>query len=59
MLSQFTPCKTRIKIVLGETYQKVVEERDLGPAILPGQIIAPATVELVSCATSQRPPLRC
>jgi hypothetical protein len=58
-LSHFTPWKTRIKIVLAETYQRIIEEGDLGPAILPGRLIASATSELVSCPLCIRRPLRC
>ena len=36
-ISQFSPWKNRIKTVLGETNDKIVEERDLGPAVLPGR----------------------
>ena len=58
-LSQFTPWKTRIKSVLAETYQRIIEERDLGLAIPPGQLFSTATVEPVSSPHRMRPPLRC
>jgi hypothetical protein len=58
-LSQFTPWKTRIKSVLAETYQRIIEERDLGSAILPAQLFTAGTVELVSSPHRMRPPLRC
>jgi hypothetical protein len=58
-VSLFTPWKTRIKSVLAETYQRIIEERNLGSAILPGQLFAAATVELVSSPPRMRPPLRC
>jgi hypothetical protein len=58
-LAQFSPWKTRIKIVLGETKQRVTEECDLGPAMLSGRFFTSATVELPSCPLPIRPPLRC
>ena len=58
-LSAFTPWKTRIKSVLAETYQRVNDESDFGPAISPGQLLASATVELESHPVSIRRPLRC
>jgi hypothetical protein len=58
-LSAFTPWKSRIKSVLAETYERVIDESDFGPAIPPGQLLASATSELRSCPVSIRPPLRC
>jgi hypothetical protein len=58
-LSAFTPWKTRIKSVLAETYQRVNDESDFGPAISPGQLLASATFELESHPVSIRRPLRC
>ncbi len=58
-LSQFTPWKTRIKSVLEETKHRVIDECDLGPAMLSGQFFASRTDELPSCPLPIRPPLRC
>ena len=58
-LSPFTPWKTRIKSVLVESYERVIEQGDLGPAVVPGQLFASATSRLVSCPVRTRPPLRC
>ncbi len=58
-LSAFTPWKTRIKSVLVETYQRVNEESDFGPAISPVQLLASATFELASRPVAIRRPLRC
>jgi hypothetical protein len=58
-LSPFTPWKTRIKSVLGETYQRVSDESELGLAIPPGQLLASVTRELASRRLPIRPPLRC
>jgi hypothetical protein len=58
-LSQFTPWKTRLKSVLEETKQRIVEECDLGPALISGHIFTSGTVELLSCPLPTRPPLRC
>lgn len=58
-LLRFIPWKTRIKSVLAETYQRIVDEGELGVAILPGQVFSPATLELVSCPLAVRSPLRC
>ena len=58
-LSHFTPWKTRIKSVLGETYERIIDEGDFGVAILPGQFDSLATLELVSFPVPIRSPLRC
>jgi hypothetical protein len=58
-LSHFTPWKTRIKSVLEETKPRVIEECDLGPAILSGRFFSSATVELVRCPLPTYLPLRC
>jgi hypothetical protein len=58
-LSAFTPWKTRIKSVLAETYQRVIDETDFGPAIPPGQILASTSFDLTSRPVSIRTPLRC
>ena len=58
-LSQFTRWKTRIKSVLEETEQRVVEECDFGPATLCGQFFTSTAVHLLSCPLCTRPPLRC
>jgi hypothetical protein len=58
-LSAFTPWKTRIKSVLAETYQRVIDESDFGPAIPPGQLLAAATFDLTCRSVSIWPPLRC
>jgi len=58
-VSAFTPWKTRIKSVLGETYQRVIDETDFGPAIPPGQLLTSVMFELASRPVSMRPPLRC
>jgi hypothetical protein len=59
IFSPFTPWKSRIKCVLIETHERIIEELDFGPAILPAQLFTPATGDLVSCALPTRPPLRC
>ena len=58
-LSRFTPWRTRIKSVLAETYQRIIDEGDLGVAILPGHLCSFATRELVSRPLPIRSPLRC
>jgi hypothetical protein len=58
-LSQFSPWKTRLKTVLEETKQRIIEERDLGLAIQSGHLFSSATVDLVCCPLPTRPPLRC
>jgi hypothetical protein len=58
-LSRFTPWKTRIKSVLGESNHEIIEERDFGPAIEPGQHFSLGTLQLVICPPTTFPPLRC
>ena len=58
-LSQFTPWKTRIKIVLEDSKQRFTAECDLGPAMLSGRFFKSATFELPSCPLPIHPPLRC
>jgi hypothetical protein len=58
-LSQFTPWKTRIKSVLEETKQRVIEEFDLGPIILSGQLFTSGSVDRTFCLLPTRLPLRC
>ena len=57
--STFIPWKSRSKIVLEETNQKIVDECDLGPAIPPLGLLTSIPVELVPCRVLTRPPLRC
>jgi hypothetical protein len=57
--SQFIPWRRRLKTVLEETNEKVVEECDLGPAIAPDRITTSAPVSLASCPLAAPPPLRC
>ena len=58
-LSPFAPWKSRIKSVLAETYERINEETDFGLVIIPGQLFASGTSELVSCPLPIRLPLRC
>jgi hypothetical protein len=58
-LSHFTPWKTRIKSVLGESYERIVDEGSLGLAILPQRLVTSATIEFGSSPLPFRPPLRC
>ena len=58
-LSRFVPWKGRIKSVLEETIQEIVDECDLGPAVPPDRLITSATIELATVPFSKRPPLRC
>jgi hypothetical protein len=57
--SPFVPWKSRSKIVLGETNQKVVDECDLGPAIPPLRLVTSVPIELAACHVLTSPPLRC
>jgi hypothetical protein len=57
--SPFIPWKSRSKIVLEETNQKIVDECDLGPAIPPLGLLTSVPVELALCHVLTRPPLRC
>lgn len=58
-LSPFTQWKSRIKIVLVETYERIIEESEFGLVIPPAQLFVASTSELVSCPLPIRPPLRC
>jgi hypothetical protein len=57
--SQFIPWRRRLKTILEETNEKVVEECDLGPAIPPDRFINSAPIQLASCPLATPPPLRC
>jgi hypothetical protein len=57
--SPFIPWKSRSKIVLEETKQKIVDECDLGPAIPPLGLLTSLPVDLALCHVLTRPPLRC
>ena len=57
--SPFTPWKSRLKIVLEETNEKIVDECDLGPAVPPLRFLTSVPVELASCHVLTQPPLRC
>jgi hypothetical protein len=58
-LSQFVRWKGRVKCVLGETIEEIVDECDLGPAVLPDRPIAQASIELTTRPFSTCAPLRC
>jgi hypothetical protein len=58
-ISCFTPWKSRIKSVLEETDPKVIEERDLGPVIVPGHRLILGTFLCAVCPLPTFPPLRC
>jgi hypothetical protein len=58
VVTRFTPRKTRLKSVLGETNHEIIEERDLGPAIVPGQQFILRTLQSVICPPTTFPPLR-
>jgi hypothetical protein len=58
-VSRFIPWKNRIKSVLPETNDKVIDERDLGPAILPGEHVDRGTLPLAICPSPAFPHLRC
>ena len=59
VFSRFTPWKSRIKSVLEESNPKIIEEHDLGPAIVPSRCFILGTFLSVSCTLSIFPPLRC
>ena len=58
-LSQFTPWKSRIKSVLEETKQRLIEEYDLGPGIVFVELLSSGTLEPMSSPLPTHPPLRC
>ena len=58
-VSRFTPWKNRIKSVLEEPNDKLIEERDLGPVVLPGQRFILGTYDLDICTLPTFPHLRC
>jgi hypothetical protein len=58
-ISRYAPWRSRLKSVLEETDENVVDERDLGPADVPDRLIGAVTIELRSCPPSVFPPLRC
>jgi hypothetical protein len=59
VISRFTVWKSRIKSVLEESNPKIIDERDLGPAIVPGQCFVLGTLLSVICTLPTFPPLRC
>ena len=58
-LAHFAPWKARPKIVLGESDQKLPEETDLGPALLPSGLSSPMSTAPTTSRQPSLPPLRC
>jgi hypothetical protein len=58
-ISRFALWKKRIKGVLADSDDHVVDERDLGPAILPGHGFLLRTLEPVKSSLPTFAPLRC
>lgn len=57
--ARFNAWKTRLKSVLKETNQKIIQECQFGPAILPDRLPSLVSADLFSCPSPTRPPLRC
>ena len=56
-IAQFIPWKARVKSMLEETIQEVVDECDLGPAVGLDRLIMSARIELATPLLSKRVPL--
>ena len=53
--SPFSPWRTRLKSVLEQTKPRFLDDCDLGPVILSGQLFGWRAAELLSCPTSHAP----
>ena len=58
-LSQFVPWKNRVKSVIEGRVHEVVDECDLGPAILPDRLNSTARVVMAGPPILMLPPFRC
>lgn len=58
-LSQFVPWKNRVKSVIEGRVHEIVDECDLGPAIVPERLISSASVALEKPCVFKVTPLRC
>jgi hypothetical protein len=58
-VARFAPWRSRLKSVLEETSSKVVDQFDLGPAILPTGVLCCRSVKLIDHLPPTAPPLRC
>jgi hypothetical protein len=56
---KFTSRRYRLKSVLEETHRRFMEETDLGPAPLPGQLSPLVRTALLEYLPPMSPPLRC
>jgi hypothetical protein len=56
---RFSPWKNRIKSVLEQTNTNLIEERDLGPAILPARGFVLGILSLGDCSIPAHRPMRC
>jgi hypothetical protein len=58
-LTRFTPWKARPKIVLGESDQRLYDETDLGPALMPVGLSSSVPTTTTTLRRPSLPPLRC
>jgi hypothetical protein len=58
-IAPFAPWRSRLKSVLEETSQRVVDQFDLGPVVLPIELSRSPSVEMIDHHLPMAPPLRC
>jgi hypothetical protein len=58
-VAPFAPWRNRLKSVLEETSQKVVDQLDVGPVVVPAERSRSASIEMIGKRLSTAPPMRC